>query len=428
MKILHINTHDVGGAGKACLRLHEGLIERGVFSKSLILSSKKNYSLEKNIEVFNTNSVSHKKQENIITRGLKELGICENENLKRQAIKAITPNPIETFTFPTSNYDITLHPAYTEADIIHLHWVSGFFDYSFFNKNTKPVVWTLHDMNPFTGGCHYSNNCEGYKTGCFNCPMLELINLSNYAHESFSYKRKNLTSKVPLHIVPLSKWINVCSSKSSLLGKYPHTIIPNGINSTVFKIYPPEESRKLFNLPLDKKVLSFVSQSIDNNRKGSSYIYESIKALKHIPDVIFCIIGKRSNKFNSDHVVQLGEIDDEDFMAKVYSACDALLLPSKEDNLPNTAIESLLCGTPVIGFNVGGIPDIINTGENGYLSEEINSTDFIVKIQHFLANGVSLTREKIRTRATESYDISTSVNKYITLYEEIIKPHQLIYS
>jgi glycosyltransferase involved in cell wall biosynthesis len=330
---------------------------------------------------------------------------------------------LEVFTFSSSPYYIQEHPLYAKADIIHLHWVSDHYvDYQkFFANNTKPVVWTLHDMNAFTGGCHYSEGCTGYKSDCSNCPQLQGTENPDYAATELNVKRRALQKQTTLTIVSPSQWLLEKSEESKLFNKYPHLCIPYGISSSNFQPRDKYFSRELLNIPADKKVILFVAYSIHSVRKGYTYLIDALKKLYLEDNVALCAIGaKRTNGTGKEKFYELGSFTDERLMSMAYSAADVFVIPSLEDNLPNTVIESLLCGTPVIGFPTGGIKEMIQDGENGYLCEEISVAALADKLQKFLDNPLLFSGEKIRKDAVEKYDASVQANKYITLYQQLL--------
>ncbi|HTA83574.1 MAG TPA: glycosyltransferase [Bacteroidia bacterium] len=420
MNILLVSTYDKGGAAKACMRLHEGLLRQGISAWLLILFSKNEYPENRNIRIFSKEFPYVYKNPGVLKRIAIKAGMGKATEKVRREIETHTPATLEAFSEPYSSYDFTQHPWYKEANIIHLHWSAGFLDYSFFHKNHKPIIWTLHDMNPFTGGCHYSDHCNKFIESCSYCHYLKKTSDPAYTNKLHNYKSKYLKQSSPLHIVPLSNWMADCAKKSSLFGAYKQTIIPNGINSNIFKPYPKQEARKELGIPPDKKVLVFVAERIDNKRKGNKYIMEVSEGLVGSSNVIICGVGKPSDSSARANLISLGEIQNEETLAKIYSAADALLIPSIEDNLPNTALEAILCGTPLIAFPVGGLPDIISHGNNGLICSNISSQSLIECINAFLQNGISLSSGSIRENAVAKYDLPVSAKRYVSLYQSML--------
>jgi glycosyltransferase involved in cell wall biosynthesis len=283
-----------------------------------------------------------------------------------------------------------------------LHWVGGFIDYtSFFKKCSKPVVWTLHDMNPFMGLKHYRDRFNGIDHE--GNPIQRSISKSEekIRNKTIKIKQKALQSFDKLTVVTPSKWLAEEAKNSILFKDRPVHVIPNGIDSNVFKPRDKNFARDLFDIPTDKKVLLFVSDVITVHRKGFIFLK---KALEQIEDdnLILLTLGRLNTTINTKaNIVNLGHISNDAMLSLVYSLSDAFIIPSLEDNLPNTVLESLLCGTPVIGFPIGGIPDMIMHGENGLLCDEISVHALRKEIQKFLDNMDIFANQKIRKEAVQ---------------------------
>jgi glycosyltransferase involved in cell wall biosynthesis len=381
IKILHISTYDHGGAAIAAIRLHKALLEQDISSSILFLNKTKE-SLPNSFGYIN-----------ILTRNQRfiwrQTYRIKNKLLNKFSRKYINKkklrnkfNGFELFSFNPTDFDIAKQPVCQEADVIHLHWVAGFLDYSFFQKNTKPVIWTLHDMNPFTGGCHYSSGCEKYKTECKDCPQLQGTINSDNAFFDQEYKKSFLVGQAPVITAP-SQWLWRSSTQSRLFGTFQNIYIPYSLDISVFKPQNKSFCRSVLNLPQEKKILLYVSVDIENKRKGFDLLLEALSGLD-MTNVHICAVGVRDIKINyRTDIMFLGSISDERLMALVYSAADVFILPSREDNLPNVLLESVACGTPVISFPVGGMLDIIKTGLNGILAYDLTSASLAGVINEF---------------------------------------------
>ncbi len=418
MKILLVNTYDKGGAANACLRLHDGLLLKGVDSKVLLL--RKEQSIQ---QTFQLKQPKPSRLKQKIKTALRLLNFVKTSKIsKEQQFLKNRAKGLELFSFPNSNYDITTSPLYQEADIINLHWVARFLDYeSFFKKNTKPVVWTLHDMNPFTGGEHYLENYLGMDDLRVGIPRVyseeeEVVSIKNIL-----LKKKALSNIKNLHIVTLCSWMSNEVVKSDLFKHLPITLIPNGIDSEIFQPRDKMFSREVLNIPKDKKVILFVADSISNHRKGYTFLKKALQMI-HREDVVMCAVGRKKTLLDAtNQIIELGAINDEKLMSMVYSAADVFVIPSLIDNLPNTILESLMCGTPVIGFPVGGIPDMIRDGENGFLTEQISSHALIETIDFFFNSMDSFDGKLIRENAIAKYELEINAKSYIKLFQNIIK-------
>jgi glycosyltransferase involved in cell wall biosynthesis len=429
VKILHVNTTDSGGAAKACLRLHLGLIKAGIDSKVLVFHQTNSdvpqvyeYRPYKQIIIKRTiGSRLIRKTKRL----LKEFYLYHEAPSKRvDPQKQFLENrskELEMYSFPNSEIDITNNKQFIEADIIHLHWVARFLDYkSFFAKCNKPVIWTLHDMFPFTGGEHYTETLNGIDG--FGYPAKrDISELEQEANKlNIEIKRDALSHYKNLIIVTPSNWLNKEATSSGIFSDYPILTIPYGLDTSIFKPQEKNSSRRVLNLPKDKLIVLFVADQVTNKRKGFEYLLKAIPAFDN-NNLHFCIVGSTdSSGILPNHVTFLGRIYDERLMSIVYSAADLFVIPSVMDNLPNTVLESLACGTPVIGFPVGGIPDMIVEGVNGYLCQEISVRSLIYTINKFVKNHQFFDRGMISQKAHEKYKFSNQAESYINLYKTFL--------
>jgi glycosyltransferase involved in cell wall biosynthesis len=422
MKPLLVNTYDRGGAANACLRLHAGLLSDGIDSHVLLKNKQKNIPNAQVAEPIKKRISKFQKAKQKFIKFLIQLKIINDKSSTEIIfIENRSPN-LELFSYPSSNYEITENDLYKDADIINLHWVASFLDYkTFFRKNSKPVVWTLHDMNPFTGGEHYEEKYLGIdKDGL---PLKRLITDCEKAifKRNIKIKLNALKECKSLHIVTLCEWMAKEVRNSEVLGLFPVHIIPNGINPNIFKPRDRTYSRELLNIPLEKKIILFVADSIHKNRKGFEFLSKAIKQLER-DDIILCAIGYNDSNLKSfDNIIELGEITDERIMSNAYSAVDVFVIPSLMDNLPNTVLESIMCGTPVIGFPVGGISEMIQDGENGLLTKDISVSSLLDTIVKFLNTSEKFDRNVIRENAKKKYDQKIQSRNYINLFDSIMK-------
>ncbi len=430
MKILTLNaTYSSGGAAKACIRLHKSLKKQGVDSELLMLD--KMDSDAHDFYSFHTENYRAEKNATPIIRRfankfLYELGKGEEAaNDRRQKTeKDIAKNlkSVETMTFASSPYRIHTHPLFDTVQLVHMHCMNvGFLDYaSFFRYNSKPVVWTLHDMNAFTGGCTYTDNCNGFARECSQCPQLEGTDYLDYTQQTLKIKLKSMQSVKNLTVVSPSRWLMNESKKSRLFCDFPHRHIPYGIDSAIFQPRDREYSRQILGIPTNKPVVLFVAHGIHNKRKGYDYLIKAFGELQLHGKVTLCAVGGKSGNAQPDFF-ELGSFTDERLMSIAYSAADVFVIPSLEDNLPNTVIESLLCGTPVIGFPIGGIPDMVRHGSNGLLCANVSVEALKMQLSAFFVNPHSFDRAAIRQDAVAEYDSYVQTNRYIELYKEILR-------
>jgi glycosyltransferase involved in cell wall biosynthesis len=417
MKILQISTGTTGGAGIACLRLHGQLKASGIQSKVLCMKDKANAG---GIDPAITPYINQKK----ISYWPNRFRLKASELQLQKQLKNRPPG-YEVFSSSVSPFDITSHPFYKEADIIHLHWTAHFLDHrTFFARNNKPVVFTLHDMFPFTGGCHHADGCMKFTGDCDSCPQLRGTIDDSYAASQLAIKLKAIQPSQAIHIASPSIWLQSLSKQSRLFKSFPHTHVSNGFNESVFKVLDKSETRKKLGIPDDKPVLLFVAESIHNHRKGFHILQEALQQLD--TPVTLMAMGANKNKLPLPQDVYFpGRIQDEQLMAQCYNAADMFVLPSLAENLPNTIAESLLCGTPVTAFNAGGIGEMIVNYENGWLCDEMSVRGLLTGIKKLLENKTN-PAATISEAAAKKYSLKKTADTYISIYRELYSNHHLI--
>ncbi len=422
MKVLLVNTYDRGGAANSCLRLHEGLLKSGVDSSVLLRNKEKNISRTEVIKPRIQIISRIQKIKNKFRRILKEFKLLKEKSLSdKDLFLRNRAKGLEWYSFPDSNFDITESKLYKEAAVVNLHWVSSFLDYKlFFQKNTKPVVWTLHDMNPFSGGEHYLEAYLGIDEFGFPIKREKSKYEMQFDNENIAIKLQALSNVDNLTIVTPSEWLAKEARKSEVFKNKLVFCIPYGLDSKVFSPRDKNYSRDLLNIQKDKQVILFVADSIDKNRKGFVFLKKAFEQLAN-PNLVLCAIGEKNNNLEAiNNVLELGSIYDEKLMSVAYSAADVFVIPSLMDNLPNTVLESLMCGTPVIGFPVGGIPDMIQDGVNGFITKEISVDSLVETINKFLNNTSCFSKVEIRNNAIKKYDQKVQSEKYIDLFNKIL--------
>ncbi len=397
MKVLHINTKLRGGAGKACLRLHQGLSDCGVDSKLLVLDS-----VHDDLpEIYNF--TDH--YGNAFVKWYKKL--LAKTSARRKKLRLLRyGKPQAGFDFLKSPFDITHHPLYDEADIIHLHWVTDFLDYpSFFQKNTKPVVWTVHDSTVFTGGYPLETDFpfEDYKS---------II-------EQQAAEKKKLYQEQHFNLVSPSKWMAAKIKQSELTNNFPIYQIPNSVNTDVFCFSGRELARQQLRLSQDSTIVLFVADCISDRHKGMDLFLEAIRTL-YVNNLMLLVVGRFwEPPAKMPPYRYLGEVKSEEQMALLYNAADAYVISSIEDNFPNTVLESLACGTPVAGFDIGGISEQIEHGENGVICEKIEPFALKTSILELLQQH-EFDRSRISKEAHEKYALHVQAERMKAIYNSIL--------
>ena len=420
MRVLIINTSErIGGAAIAANRLMDALRNNGIQAKML---------------------VRDKQTENITVIGLKKslwsiwqfvwerIVIWKANHFKQHNLFAVD--------IANTGTDITTYPEFKEADIIHLHWVNqgmlSLKDLKKILQSGKPIVWTMHDMWPCTGICHHARECDKYHKECHHCPYLYNGGAKkDLSHQTFK-KKKELYQLSPITFITCSQWLKERAGQSALLEQHPIVHIPNPIKTNLFTPRNKVEARQKCNLPTDKKLILFGSVKITDKRKGIDYFIESCKILaeKH-PELVnnlgVAVYGKESEQLKSlvpFQVYALDYISNEKELVNVYNAVDLYVTPSLEENLPNTIMEAMACGIPCVGFNVGGIPEMIDHLHNGYVAEYKSAEDFANGIHWTLSESeYQSLSEEARRKVTSSYSESTIAKKYIEVYNKIIGHH-----
>ena len=288
-----------------------------------------------------------------------------------------------------------------------------------------PIVWSLHDMWPFTGGCHYDEECEAYKKTCGKCKVLGSTKPNDLSRKIYNKKKKAYSKIDNITIVGLSKWIADCAKQSSLFKDKKIINLPNPINTEIYKPFDKINSRKLWNLPLNKKLILFGAMSATSDpRKGFKELTESLKKLKS-KNIEFVVFGSNAPENQPDFgfkIHYMGTLSDDVTLVTLYNAVDVMVVPSLQENLSNAIMESLSCGTPVVGFDIGGNSDMIEHKQTGYLAKPYNTTNLAEGIDWIIKNkNYNQLCENSRKKVLKEFDSKVVAEKYIELYKEIIK-------
>jgi len=419
MKVLHINNYDIlGGASLACLSINKALHSVGISSEILTQTKLSD------IEFVNEYDDSF----------IGKLFTNYRMGVDLFAIKTLTDTSKGRFSFPYIGVDISKHPKVKDADILHLHWINGgFFSIKTFEglkKLKKPLIWTFHDMWGFTGGCHYTGNCTNYFSECNKCPALRGGIINKIAHKIYNDKQK-LFYDFDFSIATCSNWLAEETQKSPLFRNKKVQAIPNPIDINTFDFFDKTESRKLLNLSLDKKYILFGTMTIADKRKGFKYLLRSLKKFanflaKEKENYEILIFGSEKNVQFDElpfKVNSFGRLKDLQKLARIYNAADIFIAPSLEDNLPNTVMEALSCGTPVIAFNVGGLSDMVEHKTNGYLAHPESVDDLTDGIIWLLKDTDRLLQlsKNARDKVLNNFTYEIVAKKYIDFYKTVLK-------
>jgi glycosyltransferase involved in cell wall biosynthesis len=316
-----------------------------------------------------------------------------------------------------------------ECDIVHLHWIAGgFVDYWEFFCGISPrvpIVWTLHDMNPFTGGCHYDLGCGRFAGKCGSCPQLGSQDPGDLSRRIWTDK-SDVFARIAasrLHVVTPSQWLAREVERSSLLQRFPRSVIPYGLDLETFAPKNRVHARELLGLPVDAKIILFVADGLDNRRKGFPLLIEALSGLHGIGGLMLLSVGNgHAEGTLKVPWIHLGPLSQDRMLPAVYSAADIFVIPSLQDNLPNTVLESMASGTPVIGFAVGGIPDMVRPGVSGTLVEPENVAALRVAVEDLLNSPAQLDRmgSNCRQIVEEEYCLERQARRYEALYTGLV--------
>lgn len=419
MKVLLINKTDTGGgAAVAANRLNSALRHQGIDAKLLVQDANKNEA-----GIYPAGQGFRYRQKAFARFAWERLCFLPHEK-----------NASVRFAFSPANtgMDISTHPLVQEADIIHLHWINqGFLSLATLRKLFslgKPVVWTQHDMWSFTGGCHYAGSCLEFLEFCSYCPFLKKPAKKDLSAQIFAKKRK-IYNSAPLHIVTCSKWLRTLSQESKLLRNKPFYNIPNPIDTDFYRPVDKLQAREKLGLPKDKKLILFGAANVNDPRKGMRYFIEALTTLgENFPVVTdnaeLVVFGKMKNESAKQFPFKTHSfsfVSDPQTIVDLYNAADIYALPSLQDNLPNTVMEAMACGTPVVGFSIGGVPEMVTHQESGYLAQVKNSLSLATGIYETLfLSDIKQMGKNAREKTLQCYTEEIVANQYLEVYKKAL--------
>ena len=414
MKVLHLSTHDTsGGAARATYRLHKGLQNIGLQSQMLVQEK-------------------HSSDKTVIAPKMRLFqGIAKTKlTFEVLPLKFYTQKPKTTFYTQWLPDRVVSQIAKINPDVINLHWVSAaFMQIETFAKLKRPLVWTLHDMWGFTGGCHVTGECTRYKDSCGACPQLSSNNDNDLSRWVWQRKVK-AWKKLDWTLISPSTWLASTAKSSSLFRDSRIEVIPHGLDTSSFRPVNQRIARELLNLPQDKKLIVFGAiEATSDKNKGFHLLLPALHKLSrsgYSNDWEVVIFGASRPDNPPDlgfKTHYLGHLYDDISLVSVYSAADVMLVPSLQESFGQTASESLACGTPVVAFNSTGLKDIVDHQENGYLAKPYEVEDFAKGIYWILEDKGRL--EKLgfyaREKVEREFTLELQARRYYSLFQEIIE-------
>lgn len=409
MNILMISKSDVhGGAAIAAYRLMYALNSEGENAKMLVCDKRSD-----NLKVIQGGSKLNNRWN--FYRERSEIFLYNH--LSRKFLFDIS--------IANTGLSITELDEFKNADVIHLHWINqGMLSIKEIEKillSGKKVVWTMHDMWPFTGICHHSGDCNKYENSCGRCPYIANPSDKDLSNSIFN-KKKDIYSKGNITFVACSDWLKKLAEKSPLTNGHKIVSVPNPIDTDLYKPKDKLLIREKLNLPTDKKLLLFAAAKASDKRKGTDYLINASRLIvSEIKDkIVFLIAGNEGAEIAdrlSSPSICMGYID-SDKMPDIYNAADVYITPSLQENLPNTIMEAMSSGTPCVGFNIGGIPEMIDHKLTGYVAEYKSSEDLAKGINWtlFEADAETLSYNS-REKVMSIYEQKKVAALYKTLYE-----------
>jgi glycosyltransferase involved in cell wall biosynthesis len=411
MKIVMVNTSDIeGGAARAAYRLHRSLLIEGVDSQMLVQS--------KASDDFTVVGPSTK-----IQKGLGRIRPTL-DSLPVQRYKNRTKTLFSTAWVPFSGVVDCINAL--QPDVVHLHWIAGgMLRIEDIVRIKAPIVWSLHDMWPFTGGCHYDENCGAFRQQCGGCKVLQSPKSKDLSRRVYQRKQAAFQQKKDITLVGLSRWLADEAVASSLFSAEQVVNIPNPIDTQVFAPFDQVAARNLLNLPQDTKLILFGAMGATSDpRKGYIELSQALQKLQ-TQDAELVVFGASQPQKSAEFpqpAHYLGRLHDDVALRVLYSAADVVLVPSLQENLSNAIMESLACGTPVVGFDIGGNSDLVDHKTNGYLAEPFDVNDLAKGIDWVLnSTEYGILSGNARNKVLQNFDNKVVAPKYIELYQSVLE-------
>lgn len=420
IKVLHLSTfHLTGGAGIAAARLNRALNRNGVQSRLLVAKT----------------SVEEPNVCGLADRGQGKAFFWLRFVAERLFFLPYERSPEVRYAFSpaVSGENLTAHKLVKEADIIHLHWINfGFLsvgDIGGLLSLGKPVVWTLHDMWAFTGGCHHSGECDHFLSSCGNCKFLKRPGEKDLSYERLLTKKQLWKPRNAFMAVACSRWLAQKAQSGSLWRSSDVTSIPNPLDTSVFRKIENFTQYSDLGVPAGRVYILFAAAKVSAKGKGFGFLYEALRILaRRSPEagkkLGLLVLGSDNGGMLDDIPLEthfLGYISDDETLVKVYNAASLYVTPSVEDNLPNTVMEAMACGTPAVGFHTGGIPEMIDHKVNGYVADYKSPESLAEGILWVLDNNVGgVLSEAARRKALREYDEKVVAARYHELYQSLL--------
>jgi glycosyltransferase involved in cell wall biosynthesis len=417
VRIVHVSIQPEGGAGRAAKRLHEGLRRIGHESIFFVRDLRER---EEGVVAFDSRA-------NIFTRGIRSLRRRQIEADFAGYRKNRTEGQ-EVFGDDRGVLGAEVRHQLPPCDVVNLHWVAGFIDYSDFLSQVPkrtPVVWTLHDMNPFTGGCHYDRNCGKFAGACGSCPELGSGDDTDLSRRIWQRKRRALQKiqQGRLKIVADSNWLASKAKESSLFREFPVEAIHYSLDVETFAPRDRAAARSVLGIPQNTKIILFVADHPNIRRKGFKTLAEALTEFSGDRELLLLSMGRDKPELPKglSHL-HLGYVTEERYQSILYSAADIFVIPSLQEAFGQTALESTACGTPIVGSDAGGIPEIVRDGVTGLLFPAGDPRSLAAAIGNLLGDDKrrAAIGAECRRIAVEEYSLEIQAKRYANLYGKML--------
>ena len=423
MKIAQFNTFPYGGAATAAKRIHQRLRSKNVDSRFYYHRNEKKAVEDTSFEQLSFTPPKYGLFTGAVQRRLGRRRQKEVYEQFNDHIAMRQPGQ-ETFSMARLPEPTLLDWKSINADVVHLHWISFFADYpSFFGSipNQVPIVWTLHDMNAFTGGCHYSNDCSRFNFGCGGCPQITNSNPKDVSASTFEVKQNSLKQK-NLHIATPSDWMRELAMNSKIFPtQTSFQTIRLGFDLKTFHPIDKKTAREALGIDTDAVLIGFGAEDINNRRKGLQHLIPALENLNTQNKVESIVFGSGEIKSSSGQpkVNHFGYVDSEEKQALIYSAADLVVVPSREDNQPQVGLEAMACGTPVVAFDAGGIPEYVRDGKTGLIANLGDEAHLAERISTLVDNTDARLNmgRKSRLMMEREFEVNRQSQRYLELYQ-----------
>lgn len=420
LRIVHLSRFDTGdGAANAAQRLHRELLRLGHDSRMFVAEIRNETEDPTVISFLPPRGLARR-----VRRRWRRLRIARSFSLYQHS----RPAGYEAFSDDRTPHGADLIAQLPPADVINIHSMYQFVDYRAFlgsAPSRAPVARTLHDMSFFTGGCHISAGCEKYRERCGACPQLGSNDANDLSRQVWLRKRSALERVPPgrLHLVTPSHWLANEGKRSTLAGNLPITVIPNGVDTEVFRPRDKEAARALLDIPQDTRVIMFVAEPITRPAKRFDVLVHALNGLTDLEGLLLVTAGSgRPTVETRIPHLNFGSVRNERVLSWIYNAADAVVLPSMQENFPLTILEAMACGTPVIASAVGGIPEVVKPGSTGLLFPVLDVGALREAVRHLLTEPAERARLAVNCRRTilEEYTLPLQAQRYANLYETLL--------